>query len=305
MEITEVSNEVFARQLPANHAFNSAEFAELHRGIADNGDVRYLLFSDSKIRAGIILGRRGNTLCSPFSAPFGGLVPARGHLAMESVDAIINCLTEYCSHSGFSLSITLPPLWFDPDLTSKTVESLLSHGFAISADISYHIDLCQSIEICKSARKKLRQAVDAGLCFSCLEPTRENITRVYNVLLDNHSARGYKMRRTLENYLAVNAIMQADYFIVSYRGEDIAAAVNYSLSPATTIGVGWGDRPEFSNLRPMNLLAASMIDYYKSLGFSILDLGPAAENGVISPGLCSFKESIGAQASLKFSFIMK
>lgn len=305
MIVKEVSQDDFNDKLNANHTFNRVSFAELNRGVADNDDVRYLIFSDSKIRAGLIVGHRADTLCSPFSAPFGGLIPARDRISMECVVAIVDAFSDYCRHCGLEGRITLPPIWFDSDLTSKTIAAMMARGFRPTADISYFINLVTDIEISKGARKKFRQASDAGLCFEILEPSGDNIARVYDILLQNHRCRGYEMRRSLENYIATDAIMQAQYFVITHSGKDIAAAANYTLAPGITIGAGWGDLPQFSYLRPMNLLASSMIDYYRARGFKIFDLGPAAENGIVSPGLCAFKESIGAIASLKYSFIIK
>ena len=50
--------------------FNSVAFTELNRGKCD--DIHYLVFADSRVRVGIVLGERGGRLLSPFSAPFGG-----------------------------------------------------------------------------------------------------------------------------------------------------------------------------------------------------------------------------------------
>jgi len=305
MKVTEENAASYAKLICPDHTFNRVEFAELNTCAADGGgDVRYLIFSDSKVRAGLIVGRRGNELRSPFSAPFGGLSAARGALSMESVDDIAIALTDYCHSCGMTLKITIPPLWLHPDLSSKTAVALLSQGFKTTADINYHIDLTKQPELCKSARKKLRQAVDYGLRLEHLEPSPDNIKRVYNVIRNNHESHGYEMRRSLENYLATDAIMDADYFMVSLNGNDIAAAANYTVAPGATIGAGWGDVPGFSELRPMNMLGCGMADFYRNKGFRILDLGPAAENGAIFRGLCTFKESLGATASLKFSFIM-
>ena len=287
------------------HIFNSVAFAEHNRGKCDDGDVRYLVFSDSKVRAGIILGRRGSTLHSPFSAPFGGLSTANAPLSMECVDNIIDSLCNYACEEKMSARLTLPPLLPETslsDLTSKTIQALISRGFHPSADICYYLDLTRPANPAKSARKKLRQALDAGLKFEALSPTPTNIARVYEVIKANHIHRGYEMRRSLDDYLSTDTLMDAQYFIVTLGGVDIAAAANYTVCPGVTIGAGWGDLPGYSQFRPMNMLANGMEDFYRSEGYKIFDLGPAAENGTIFPGLCSFKESLGALTSLKFSF---
>ena len=71
MQITEVNHDEYKRLLPTvPHVFNSVEFSELNRGKASA--LHYLIFSDTKVRFGIILGEKADGLHSPFSAPFGG-----------------------------------------------------------------------------------------------------------------------------------------------------------------------------------------------------------------------------------------
>ena len=76
MEILELSpkeyGQVFDRPY---HVFNGAAFSELNRHKC--AGLHYLVFKDSKIRLGLVLGERDGVLCSPFSAPFGGFSSLR------------------------------------------------------------------------------------------------------------------------------------------------------------------------------------------------------------------------------------
>ena len=71
MEIIEVSDKEYAVIFPAPyHVFNTAAFNALNSYKCDH--VSYLVFKDSKVRIGLILGEKVNMAYSPFSAPFGG-----------------------------------------------------------------------------------------------------------------------------------------------------------------------------------------------------------------------------------------
>ena len=74
MEIEFVGRERFAEVFPksGSHVYNSVEFSELNRSKCD--EVCYAVFADRKPRLGMVLGRRGDKFCSPFSAPFGGFL---------------------------------------------------------------------------------------------------------------------------------------------------------------------------------------------------------------------------------------
>ena len=82
----------------------------------------------------------------------------------------------------------------------------------------------------------------------------------------------------------------------------MAAAMINSATPDIAQAIYWGDRMMFRPLRPMNLLAAKVFEQCKALGFKAVDLGPSSECGIVSAGLCRFKQSLGCRPTSKMRF---
>lgn len=306
MHIDELTPEEY-RQLfqKAPHIFNSVEFTELNRDKCD--EVRYLAFSDIKLRAGIIIGKRDGVWMSPFSAPFGGLT-ANKNLPIETVDSVFRQMILYIGRCNGGLKITLPPVWYSPDLLVKCINALSRiEGIKSIADISYHLNLSDVEGIDESrmtvtGRQNLRRALKATFEFSKADSTAESIAEVYEVIRRNHTERGYPLRMSLDDVIATAETVPADFFLLRLDGVPVAGAQVYNVAHRTAQLINWGDIREASSLCPMNRMAYELAGYYSQKGVQKLDLGPATECGIPNIGLCRFKESLGADSSLKFTF---
>lgn len=286
------------------HIFNTVAFAEHNRHKCDDGDVRYLFAGDTKVRGGIILGRRGDTLHSPFSAPFGGLLTNREQ-RFEAVDAMWREILEYTCAEGLKLRVTLPPALYDPDLTVKSINSLARLGLEATLDVSYHLDLTRGdfrSGISPSCKRVLNQAVGLDAKVTKIDATHDNIHRIYSIVEANHLSKNRPVWMTFDDVVATVSLVGADFFIVTYDGEDIAGAMMYPTGKDIVQLIYWGDMPGHADLRSMNVLSAYMYEHYRGAGLRILDLGPATEDGVPNYGLCVFKESLGAMPTLKYTF---
>lgn len=286
------------------HLFNSVAFAEHNRHKCDDGDVRYLFVGDTKVRGGIILGRRGDTLHTPFSAPFGGLVTNRSQ-RFEAVDDMWREILDYAAGEGMRLRVTLPPTVYDSDMTVKSINSLQRLGLDATLDVSYHLDLQRGefhTGISRSCRKLLNQSISNDLHVRMLEFADYNITRVYNIIKTNHLSKNRPIWMSLEDVIYTAALVKAEFFLIEHDGHDIAGAMIYPVSDGIMQVVYWGDMPGYGELRPMNLLAYHIYEHYRAAGIRLLDLGPATEDGVPNYGLCVFKESLGAVPTLKYTF---
>ncbi len=128
------------RQLFAGktHVYNTVEFTELNREKAEG--VSYLVFEDTKVRGGLILGRRGNLFCSPFSSPYGGLVTVRSQ-GIAAIERMWRLAVEHAAANGCGLRVTLPPVFMDSDLSAKSVNVLTRLGGVPTVEINHHFDL--------------------------------------------------------------------------------------------------------------------------------------------------------------------
>ncbi len=94
-----------------------------------------------------------------------------------------------------------------------------------------------------------------------------------------------------------------DFYILKMNNQDVAAAVVFRIHEQIAMVVYWGHLYEFSEFRPINLMAFLLMNNYKEKGFKILDIGPSSEYGVLDEGLASFKESLGCITSDKYTLI--
>lgn len=308
MKIDTVTPREYGMMFPRPpHIFNSVAFSEHNRHKCDGRDVRYLFAGDSKVRGGIILGRRDGMLHSPFSAPFGGLTVNRSQ-RFEAVDGMWSDIVEYCRAEGLGLRVTLPPELYAPELTVKSVSALSRLGLTPTLDVSYHLDLTRGNfrdGISRSCRKLLNQASGNGLSVTRVAPVPENILRVYNIIRTNHLSKGRPMWMEADDVISTAMLVKADFFLLVHEGVDIAGAMVYPAADGVAQVVYWGDMPGFGELRAMNLLAEYVYEYYRRAGMRLLDLGPATETGVPNYGLCVFKESLGAEPGLKYTMMLK
>lgn len=291
------------------HAFNSAEFAELNSHKCDSGP-EFLLFSDpadGKPRLGLIAGRRGNLLRSPFSAPFGGFEAVGRQNADVYVEAV-KALREYASQRGLTVSITLPPPVYENEWGHIAAQqlALMANGAGVECmDFNYSIPLTESVPgFNRRSRSKLNKSLRQGFRIETVYNTAM-LREVYNVIVLNHTSLGYPVWMTFDDILATTTLaVNADFFRLSLADKTVAGAMIYHTAPGVCQLIYWGDDPAERDRCPMFMLAAHIIEYYRDAGFREFDLGPASKDGVPSPGLCFFKESIGARLTAKASLLL-
>ena len=286
------------------HVFNSVGFSTLNEDKCD--ELRCLEFKDHKPRMGITLGLRGSLLCSPFSAPFGGFVFANPDTPLEMVDKAVKSLIRYADLHRLSLRITLPPAFYHPQLINKQIFCLTANGFRqIYNDVNFHFDLTSfedyTTVLWRNARKNLQRARREPFVFKKAH-NQEEIIAAYNTIQQNRKAKGYPLKMSLQQVLDTINVVPADFFNLSINGANVAAAQVFHVADGIVQVIYWGDVPGFENYRPMNYLAAKVVEYYKKAGIRIVDVGPSSQFGVPSIGLCNFKESIGCKVESKFSF---
>lgn len=296
MEVKEVTGREYGAYFTGYiHRYNSTAFTVLNAHKVEA--VRYLLIGDSKVRFGIILGDGR----SPFSAPFGGLDYNRAQ-GFEQVDEAIVALKEYASSQ---IRITLPPPCYDGTMVAMMANSLLRHGNFVHADVNYHFvtDNITAYEeaLNRNGKNKLRQSLEHFDDKNFVETDAE---RAYEVIKLNRKEHGYPLRMTLDEVIKTTQIIPADFFVLTHQGQDIAAAQVFHVAHNIVQVIYWGDKKKYASLRTMNYLAYCVFKYYHEAGIGIVDVGPATEGGAPNYGLCAFKQSIGCQASLKYTFIL-
>lgn len=306
MQITETSAEEyksFFTQYP--HVYNTADFSLLNRNKAEK--LHFLMFSKHGTRLGLILGDRGDGyMYSPFSAPFGGFTTKKPQ-SFEIIDDAVTALKAYAAEQDKHIVITLPPPFYDERQLPVFINTLHRKAKTRFIDVNYHFNISDFADyntlMERNARKNLNKAMKENMTFTHVkDDDTDGIRRAYAVIRANREEHGYPLRMSLEEVIRTTSVIPADFFLLRHDDNDIAAAQVFHVTDDIYQVIYWGDRREFSHLRPMNFLAYSIFKYYHKQGLRILDIGPSTEEGIPNYGLCNFKESIGCTVSTKFSF---
>ena len=155
----------------------------------------------------------------------------------------------------------------------------------------------------RNARKNYHAALSHGFEVEVLDGcSYADVERAYGVIRKNRDAHGYPLRMSLDEVVATAPVVGARFMVMTWRGEDVAAAQVHCVAPGIGQVVYWGDAPGYVEMRPMNYFTMEVARHFRNEGMRILDIGPSSEEGVPSPGLCDFKESIGCMVSPKFRF---
>lgn len=307
MRIVEVEakeyKDLFAKP---QQVYNSVKFAQLNSHKAAR--LHYIVFDDGGARMGLILGERGDCMYSPFSAPFGGFTTNRAQ-QFEYFDKAVIALKEYGENMQKHIAMTLPPDFYDQHQLPLMINALHRHAEILFVDVNYHFNINDFADyyslIERNARKNLNRAMKEELIFNKVGKGDDNgVARAYDVIRRNREEHGYPLRMSYEDVVRTIEIIPADFFILSHNNADIAAAQVFHVADDICQVIYWGNLNNYSQMRPMNLFAFRIFEYYHKQGLRILDIGPSTEEGVPNYGLCNFKHSIGCKTSNKFSFLI-
>lgn len=306
MEILEVEpqyyDEIFSKP---NHIFNTAVFNNLNKYKCEK--IYYLIFKDSKIRLGIILGMKDDVLNSPFSAPFGGFQYLNEDVGLNQIDVALKCLDNWVILNQFKgLKIIQQPLFYDANFLSKAQNCLFRAKYKnCTLDINYQFPTFKLNDdyfttIWYNAKKNLKRGLKANLIFEKLKNSEGKIA--YDIIAENRKQKGFPLRMTWEQLKETTDIIPTDFFVVKKNSDQIASAIIFHVQQKVVQVIYWGDLSQFSENKTMNFLSYEVFKYYKEGHIEIVDIGPSTENSVPNEGLCLFKESIGCDLSLKSVF---
>lgn len=309
MEILELDVLEYEKLFPKPyHIFNTAKFNDLNKSKCEK--VYYLAFKDSKVRLGIILGLKDGVLNSSFSAPFGGFQFLKEDIGINQIDQSLAALDKWALLNQFKgVKIIFPPIFYNINFLTKLNNSLYRANFQnINLDINYQFPTNKFDEnylnrIWYNAKKNLKRGVNANLSFHKLNDDEGEIA--YNIIAENRKQRGFPLRMTWEQVNETIAIIPADFFVVKNENNHIASAIIFRVTDDIVQVIYWGDLPQFSEYKTMNFLSYEVFKYYKDSEIKFVDIGPSTENSIPNHGLCEFKESIGCDLSLKYSFYKK
>lgn len=310
MEIINLDEHTYKSIFKKNtNVFCSTEFTKLNAHFFE--EIRYLVFTENnKYKAGIILGKEGDTLYAPTKAPFSGFNKVND-TSLESLDKILPVLAKYAKAEGLNISITLPPTVYDNDFYNHCISAFFRSEFKTkNIELNFQLDVKKMHSdyqklIPRAGRKNLTNGLKASKIELLTSNDEAFIEQAYYIIKANRDSKGYPLRMTLEQVLNTIKIIKADFFILQIEEQEVAAAQVFHIADKIVQVIYWGDLPNFEALRPMNVLAYKILEHYANLGIDIVDIGPSSENSIPNYGLCNFKTNIGCDTSLKYQFYLQ
>lgn len=309
--IERVSAEEYERLVPDRRVFfNEPRFTELNRDKVD--EVYYLiLYREESARFGIITGRKGNQFRTPFSAPYSYPVTIIDESKQETIDAALTIFEEFAKQNSIeSIRFIFPPLFYDEHLLSGWISAFYRNNYRVdSLEINYALNLEKlNVDeetygelITQKGRKGLRRAERSGLEIIHCE-TEEQYKAAYDIIQIGHGSKGFPVKLSFEQLMNTLKLVDHDAFIVKKDGQGIVGEVLYRINDRIVQGIYTGTHPDYMNCNGMNLLTYHTIRYYGNLGYKILDKAISTEDSIPNYGLCNFKESVGCERSLKYTF---
>ncbi len=290
--------------------FNEPDFTELNRDKAD--EVHYLIFMrENSARFGLIAGKTGDEMRTPFSAPYSYPVAIINESKQETIDAALEIYEDYCREQGAaSVRFIFPPLFYDEHQLSGWVSALYRKQYRFeNIDLNFFLDLKKlNVEeetygqmITQKGRKALRKAEKSGLEIIRCE-TEEDYREAYRIIQIGHDAKGFPVHMSYEQLSDTLKLVEHDAFIVRRDGVGIVAEFLYRINDRIVQGIYTGTHPDYMDCNGMNLLTYYTVRYYGDRGFEILDKATAGKDSIPNYGLGNFKESVGCERSLKFTF---
>jgi hypothetical protein len=202
-----------------------------------------------------------------------------------------------------SVEITLAPVVFHPELVCLLHQSLRAAGFTgETPEVTHHVFFDGENPCCrfsKTALQKLRAGQRECYRFvRCSDIIA--ISQALGVIATNRSLKGHSPALDVEDLRLLSSAVDVAVFALELVGTKVAAAVCLPNSVTSYHIIAWGHDPTLEAKHPMNVLAFEVFSELISLGAERIDLGSSSRAGIINTGLCSFKRSLGAEASTSF-----
>ena len=189
MKIFEVTPNEYDAIFTGATCFNKATFNLLNASKCD--EVCYLIFKDKKVRLGLVAGRQGTSLSSPFSAPFGGFTVLDSKIQIPYIEEAVDLLEAFSKDRQLtSINIMLPPLFYDVSFLTKVTHVLYQKNWRLDqVDLNYYYNLSAmgkeetKPQMAYNAKKNLHGQASASEVIALSDKIREDVENLFGLQL--------------------------------------------------------------------------------------------------------------------------
>ena len=251
-----------------------------------------------KITLSGVVGELG--LKSPNYGTFSNIrVDTNNHLLIKK---LVTKLFEELKKKYESFQITFPPFFYNKNLNFIKDEFIFNGASVEKSELNNHIDCRKKIVFSKGNKKKLNKLIREKFTFH--KGNISDLKEAYNIIKENRSLKGNKVSLT---YLKLKKLVKTFnkkfniWLVYNESKEAVASAITIDLIDEIRYVFYWGDKFRKDSNSPIVLMANELIKENIKNNISRVDLGTSSVNGIINPGLKSFKNSIGAMDSPKIT----
>ncbi len=287
--------------------FVSEKFISLNAHKVDR-IVRLIPIAD-KVHIGLVAGIKDGVLKAPFSAPFAGFHCKGENIYTSVIESFLQDLIVYAQSENIKeMDITLAPDIYCPRSNAKIVNAMTRLGFHMQfPEIFNCVELLSFDKVYthNASRTYYNQAVKKHLTF-CDATTLLEKEAVFNIIVENRARMGRPIYMSFDDIMKTSSIFPTDFFqVLNADRAVVAGAIMYRAHEKIVYALFWGDAVEGRGDRAMDFLIFNLWDYYKSAGFTYIDLGISTEAGHPNEGLLRFKETHECTSSLRYTFQWK
>lgn len=237
------------------------------------------------------------TLNSPGRATFGGFwTESSGGFSCTKKS--ISQLIAYSNKSN-QIRISFPPNYFHPEIFEDQVSFFRAICNSYISESNFHIEVDQRSDVSKGNRKKQRQFNEMGGYVSQIPQSDWRL--IYNLLLENRLRRGVELSMPW-NIFERGLVELPDFFTVwgaNLGMEYVGGALTVKISEDTIYVLFWGDTLIGRKLSVAASICEKLVEFCRSKGIKVLDLGISSVDGLLDESLARFKLNLGAIQTAK------
>lgn len=245
---------------------------------------------------------------SPLKATFGG-VEFSEELSEASLMAFLQSVIQALPKID-SLEITLCPTNYLTETQVEMLENCLKNlDFKEKySDQNYYINVSErpfyQVLLSKRYKQLLRKSERLGFSFqACRNP---NLKEIHAFIARSRERKNRPMTMTLEVLERCFQLFPTQFYVFTLKKSEnlLSVAVCIKISEHSLYTFYLADSEKYLGFSPSIGLLSGIYQFCQENKFRVLDLGIATEKGKLNEGLAFFKAHLGADSSLKKTFLL-
>jgi hypothetical protein len=263
--------------------------------------------ASKEVHARFSLFRQADKAISPCRGTFGS-IEMNARLPVQYLDFFIREIDAFAMKQRMKqIEIKSYPFCYDQQVSATLTNSLLRQGYhLLHTELNYHLPVTTKAftdNLHHSGKRRLQKCIYNG--FTCGEEKKPDFSAIYQMIVQNRERKGHPVSMNFADFRQLFSDFPGIYkiFAVRDRSRVVAVTVAVEINKRILYYFLPAHDEAYNTYSPMVLLIQCLYNYCQQMGFTLFDLGISTDKGVPNYGLMRFKQNMGADASLKLSFV--